>query len=170
MPNKTCTKCGIEKHLADFQKLTRSKDGLRPICKVCGKVYKDTYRAKPSSRVKERKTAVDWRRKNPIKFMLYCAKARANKDGLPFSLNFEDIVVPAVCPILGIPLFQNLDTGKHGPSPNSPSLDKIRPELGYVAGNVQVISNRANTMKQDASLEEIVALGRWAQSRSMKEG
>lgn len=21
MPNKTCTKCGIEKHLADFQKL-----------------------------------------------------------------------------------------------------------------------------------------------------
>jgi co-chaperonin GroES (HSP10) len=28
-----------------------------------------------------------------------------------------------------------------------------------------VISNRANTMKQDASLDEIIALGKWAEKQ-----
>ena len=38
--------------------------------------------------------------------------------------------------------------------PDSPSLDRIVPELGYVKGNIRVISNRANHLKSDATLEE----------------
>lgn len=38
---------------------------------------------------------------------------------------------------------------------NSPSLDKINPIKGYVKGNVRVISQRANWLKNDATYEEM---------------
>jgi hypothetical protein len=41
---------------------------------------------------------------------------------------------------------------------NSPSLDKIDNEKGYVPGNLAIISSRANAIKSDASLEEIEAI------------
>ncbi len=60
--------------------------------------------------------------------------------------------MPEVCPVLGIPLF--VRDGKVGP--NSPSLDKIVPELGYVTGNVKVISNLANNIKQDVTDPQVL--------------
>lgn len=39
--------------------------------------------------------------------------------------------------------------------PDSPSLDRIKPELGYVKGNIRVISFKANSIKNDASIEEL---------------
>lgn len=38
---------------------------------------------------------------------------------------------------------------------NYATLDKIDPSKGYTVGNVQIISSRANTIKNDASLEEL---------------
>lgn len=66
------------------------------------------------------------------------AKARAKKAGLPFDLTLEDIVIPALCPALGTPMVK-------------PSLDRTIPSLGYVKGNVQVISHRANRLKCDCT-------------------
>ena len=47
-------------------------------------------------------------------------------------------------------------TGKH--SYNSPSIDRILPELGYVKGNIAIISMRANWVKRDSSRDEIVKI------------
>lgn len=66
------------------------------------------------------------------------------------------MVVPTHCPILGLPLY--VMKGTKGGGPNSPSLDKIEPSRGYVPGNVIVISNRANRLKSDASVEELRAI------------
>lgn len=85
--------------------------------------------------------------------MLSNARARAAAAGVPFAITLEDVVVPTHCPILGLPLFQTL--GKKGGGPHSPSLDRIEPCLGYVKGNIVVISNRANRLKSDASIEEL---------------
>jgi hypothetical protein len=41
---------------------------------------------------------------------------------------------------------------------NSPSLDRIVPEKGYVAGNIRVISQRANRIKSNATVEELRAV------------
>ena len=38
---------------------------------------------------------------------------------------------------------------------NSPSLDRIVPELGYIPSNVVVISYKANAIKRNATPQEI---------------
>lgn len=78
------------------------------------------------------------------------AKSRAKLRGVPFDLGVEDIVVPDVCPLLGIPIFRV--EGKL--TDNSPSLDCFYPSKGYVKSNIWVISQRANTIKRNLSLEE----------------
>lgn len=81
-------------------------------------------------------------------------KARCIKRGIPFDMRQEDLVVPEVCPVLGIPLV----VGKGSFSDNSPSVDRLVPSLGYVTGNVRIISYRANAIKRDATLEELEAI------------
>lgn len=90
-----------------------------------------------------------------LMYTMWCsAKASANQRNLPFNIEPADILIPTVCPLLGIPLY----VGKKKHCPNSPSLDKIIPAKGYVKGNIQVVSYRANVIKQDASLEELQTL------------
>lgn len=86
--------------------------------------------------------------------MLRLARYRAKRDGLPCTLKLADISVPSHCPVLGIPLVPT----RGRPGPGSPSLDRIRPEAGYVPGNVVVVSNRVNVLKRDAAIEEMKML------------
>lgn len=90
--------------------------------------------------------------------MWVAAKKRARDQNVPFNLTLDDVAIPKTCPILGVPLRSNA-RGKVI-TDNSPSLDKIIPSLGYVAGNVWVISLRANRIKDNASLEEIEMLAK----------
>lgn len=87
-------------------------------------------------------------RRNLIKW----AKHRAKKKGIPFDLTVDDIEIPSHCPVLSTELV--LGTDKPGDA--SPSLDRIDPKKGYVRGNVQVVSYRANRLKADASLMELL--------------
>jgi len=86
--------------------------------------------------------------KTPAYTMFYDARKRAVSLNLPFNIEPSDIVVPEICPVLGIPL-------STGDRENAPSLDRLIPALGYVLGNIRVISFRANRIKSDASAEEI---------------
>jgi hypothetical protein len=93
------------------------------------------------------------RESDPIGAMLARAQHRASKAGMPFTLQRSDFVLPTRCPVLGIPL-QVTDSRKAG----SPSLDRVCPSLGYVAGNVRVISDRANRLKGDRGSAELAHL------------
>jgi len=90
---------------------------------------------------------------NPEKIMYWTTKGRAKKFGIPFDIEITDIVIPDKCPILGIPLISGRGGG--AVTNNSPSLDKIIPNRGYVKGNVKVISMKANAMKSNATIEEM---------------
>ena len=46
----------------------------------------------------------------------------------------------------------------------SPALDRLDNAKGYVKGNVVVISYKANRMKSNATIDEIVRLGEWART------
>jgi len=96
--------------------------------------------------------------RSPEYKMLSGAKKRALRKGIPFDISLDDIVIPDKCPVLGIELRKSTD-GK--PHPESPSLDRIVPSLGYTKGNVEVISLRANSIKQNASADEILAVGNY---------
>lgn len=86
--------------------------------------------------------------------MYWKARARAKEFGRDFDIELNDIVIPEACPILGIPLYRN--SGAVGP--NSPVLDRINNDSGYVKGNVSVISHRANALKKNFTIQDIEAL------------
>ena len=102
------------------------------------------------------KRALRYRAQRPRELFLM-ARARAKRDGLPFTILFTDISWPTHCPLLGIELRYTHQSSR--PLPGSPSIDKIIPSLGYVPGNVQIISYRANRIKCDATAEELIRIG-----------
>jgi hypothetical protein len=134
-----------------FTVLDEWSDKLHRYCKVqcdCGTI-KTVRRSsmKPGQTVScgcyrqsTRKTGQD-----PRSPMWSRAKYRAKQKSLDFNITKEDIVIPDTCPLLGTPM-------------KSPSLDRIDSTKGYIKGNVWVISNRANTLKNDATLKELKTL------------
>lgn len=111
------------------------------------------YRSRRTEEAKQRynHTRSEKRRKNPLIFILYQAKRRARELDLPFNLTINDLVIPEFCPVLGIPLY----VGNKKSTDNSPSIDRLIPKLGYVAGNVIIVSFKANRIKTDATLKEL---------------
>lgn len=93
-----------------------------------------------------------WRKENYIRVKLHAARTRSQKNGWAFDLEEKDVVIPSVCPVLGIPLSSS------GEKKNHPSLDRINNAKGYVKGNVAVISHRANLLKSDATIPELRAI------------
>ncbi len=67
---------------------------------------------------------------------------------------FQDVVWPRVCPVLGLKLDYSFK-GDGRARRNSPSIDRIRPELGYVPGNVIVVSQLANQIKSCATVDQL---------------
>lgn len=105
---------------------------------------------------KFRDKSTKYRRNNPERVMVNNARLRANKAGIPCTITHEDVVIPTHCPLLGIPLDHTTGARHDG----SPTLDKIRPELGYVPGNVRVVSWLANAVKRDLTPEQLLTFAR----------
>lgn len=92
------------------------------------------------------------------------SKERARRKNLPFNLdkNYLESIVGECCPVFKTPfVWQSSGLGKGNTEPNSPSLDRIIPELGYVKGNMVFISHLANKIKQDATEKELYAVADW---------
>lgn len=105
----------------------------------------------------EKERASRWRRTKVNKNLWTEARKRAVKRGLDFDLVPEDIVLPTHCPYLGIALQVNQGTGFQV---NSYSLDRIDNTKGYTKDNIEVISYLANSMKRNATKEELVAFAK----------
>lgn len=96
--------------------------------------------------------------------MYVSARKRSRKYGLPFNLKFpNDFNIPKYCPI-----FTNikLKGGVQGKvQDSSPSLDRIIPKLGYVKGNVVIISNKANRIKNNGTYSDLMKVAKWLKKR-----
>ena len=131
MTTKVCTTCAVDKDLSAFHKHKDCKHGYNTVCKECRKVLsKNQYRT----------ITIQYR-------LLSSAKARSKKRGLAFNIDMSDVVIPAVCPVFGTPFVVNTEYAA--------TIDRKDPMKGYVKGNVQVISYRANMLKNNASSEEL---------------
>jgi hypothetical protein len=90
---------------------------------------------------------------NPALYLWKYAKARARYDNMDFDLEITDIVIPAVCPYFKTPFVMN---DQH----LAASLDRIDSNKGYTKDNIQVISYRANKMKNDATVQELISFAK----------
>ena len=82
-----------------------------------------------------------------LRKMVTSAKSRAAKEKIEFNITYEDLILPKVCPLLGIELNQK-------DRMTSASIDRINNSGGYVRNYVWVISYKANLMKNNASIKE----------------
>ena len=99
------------------------------------------------------------RYRNMENTLLYQFRQRKNyalKKGVPFTIAYEELYQPEVCPVLGIKL--NYGWGGnlgHLRDPAKATIDKVIPALGYILGNVFIISWRANKLKSDMTMDEL---------------
>ena len=110
--------------------------------------------SKQNRREWEKEWRIKYSEHSPEKRLLWAARARAKKKGVLFDLLEEDIVIPETCPYLGVPLKMGSRLGEDRSFVCS--LDRIVPSKGYTKDNVEVISQLANTMKNNASPELLI--------------
>lgn len=142
---KRCSKCQIEQHIDHFHKRKDRSGGYRAECRLCSqersRLYRQNHRAELSDQNKERNSDVKYR-------LLRSCKQSASRRGLEFSITADNLEIPAQCPYLGVQLTNVLGEGFQD---YNPSIDRIDNTLGYVPGNVEIISVLANKMKSSAT-------------------
>ena len=89
----------------------------------------------------------------------------AMRDGHSFELEWADLHWPTHCPILGLELDYYGEAGQR--SDNSVSFDRLDPSVGYVKGNVYIVSWRANRIKNDGTPEEHRRIADWMEYASV---
>lgn len=135
---RECATCKTYKEYSFFHRHSSCPNGYNTVCKDCRKGASKRQYCNISTE----------------KLLYGRAKSRAARQSVPFDIELSDIKIPDKCPILGIE-FSKRDVDA------APSLDKIIPDKGYVKGNIQVISNKANRMKSNASIEELKLFSKW---------
>lgn len=88
---KKCTKCKLEKNLAEFSLNKKYKDGYNYHCKLCRNTYQKSYskteKGKETTRKNNTKRNTDWTNPNIIYSM---AKAYCKQKGRLFTLSKEE--------------------------------------------------------------------------------
>lgn len=143
-PKKLCTKCREMKYEGEFRLQGRR---LSSWCLSCEK-------RSPEENRKYNTAASD---KSKHTFLISTARDRARQKQLPFDLDehrrsIKDRVYAGRCELTGLSLDLKARNAAAG---NSPSIDRIKPELGYVYDNIRIICHALN-----------VALGSWGEDQT----
>jgi hypothetical protein len=184
---KKCKGCGNEypDTSAYFPPRKNCKNGRNPRCRTCVLAQQRAWKKKNGGRLAEERRKQYAERYGAIarenerrrmlrkpyairaKLMRNGMSARSKAKGLPFdgayftSSRLVDwfLQTPA-CPCCGVALDYGYKfTGC--PANNSPSIDRLWPERGYVQGNVAILCWRCNNLKRDATPEELEKVVAW---------
>ena len=102
-------------------------------------------------------------------------ESRAKENNIPYNLDIEYFIdkdtkpdkektgYPDYCPILGIRLDHELGAD------HRPSFDKVIPEHGYLKGNVQIISYKANRLKSNMHLNDFKKFVEYIESNTIED-
>jgi hypothetical protein len=148
VPHKSCSLCKrilpLHKEFFNIDKSTSS--GYSCQCKQCRK-----------SKSMEEDVELWFSRRKSLAVHGSTTSSR-QKRGINWQLT-KIPPLPQYCPVFGEPLIY----ARICDSPWGASIDRIDSSMPYTDENVQVISLRANKLKSDATLEELVSLGKWAE-------
>lgn len=137
----TCIRCGLAKEITDFHNNKRRKNGKEVFCKACrAKSSKENYK------------------NNLFTFLVRLKRYQSKKLGVPFNLTkaYLEELWTGRCQCCDRKLCRD------NKSSNSQyALDRIRPVLGYVFGNVAFLCARCNRIKYNASIHELETITKW---------
>ena len=172
---RTCFDCGERKPTGEFVRRSKAENRYSNLCLECNRIRnKAGHRRRKlaagcdpvalENRARYKESKKEWRLTterivfDKIVRMHTSAKHRAKRKGLNFNITVNDLLNLYVdeCPIFKTKL--NWEHRGNGASHDSPSLDRKVPSLGYIKGNLWIISHRANTIKSDATPEELIAV------------
>jgi hypothetical protein len=132
----------------------RKEYNARPENRERKNAYMKEYNARPE--VLESRKEYSKNKNASVPGRLQDAKSRSRVKNLEFNITLEylESIYPddSLCPLLNIPLDWNT-TPKH---PSTPSIDRIDNSKGYIKGNVQWVSWRANQLMRDATPDELL--------------
>lgn len=171
---KVCSKCLQELSLECFHKSTQSKSGYKSICRKCLADYRQNRRntipgLKELEQLRGRKYYAEnkgWlqegvkkrRRADIAKALWVSAKTRAKEKGREFDIIVDDLLpLPTHCPVFGFELTPPAPVYER----TSYSLDRIDNTKGYIKGNIIVVSKFANSIKRDATKEELSKIAKF---------
>ena len=162
-PARICAKCNQSKHFKEFRKLQNKKR--------TGWTAKDGSKRTSHCKICERINAADRYRKNGIHQRYNSLRNTAKKKNIVFEISKEYLAklfeeAPDKCPIFGT----EFGIVKYSPGNkdnigdfrnNSYSIDRIVPELGYIEGNLIIVSDLANRIKNNATPDQIIQVGKF---------
>jgi hypothetical protein len=150
----TCKRCGGPLGASNKSGFCSS----RPACK------REGNRIAARKWVKNnRDTQEAWKEANPFRVLLIKIRSRAQRAGVPFELEVCDIPdIPTNCPCCSVELKRSDFKARN----QSPSIDRIVPAQGYVKGNIQWLCFRCNSLKRDATPEELMQLALFMNRRA----
>lgn len=129
-----------------------------------GWTSEEKYKEYHKEYYEKRKESINSRRRSDtVSKWIFRTARRAKEKGIEWNLSREflrTLVVP-VCPILGIELCYSNSVL----ADNSPTIDRINNNLGYIEGNVQVLSCIANRMKSNATPEQLLKFADYINQR-----
>lgn len=144
--SRECPKCGKIKPISEYVWRKTRGDNYGN-CRSCRKITSQITAPLPSN--------------DPRVWLLNRSILNAHTSGIEHRLTIADIPLPNKCKYLGVQLIYPTDPGRDRRwSNNQASIDRIDSKKGYTPDNIQVISFLANRMKQDATIEEMVAFAR----------
>ncbi len=159
---KNCRYCKEEKPYSFFLKSKSCIGGYNHMCLDCRTSgVKHVGGMHLGLRIGLDSSSSEYRKKASLKFrinnfelnMLLSAKSSAKKRGLEFNLEISDIIIPIYCPYLGFKLTRAVGQGK---VITNPSIDRVDNKKGYTKGNIHIISDLANSMKREATIEQLI--------------
>lgn len=153
---KICTICSTEKEITEFLRDKSAKDGYRNQCKSCLRDRnKGVWKSRSESYNRAmRKFRSTWKGVTQTSFQ--SSKLRAKKENLPHNITLQylrDLIEDQEykCAMTN----EDLIIGDWW---KGPSLDKKDPNLGYVIGNVQYVTQRINSSKSNLTVEQYIDL------------
>jgi len=147
-----CLCCKIKKDVSCFSSDKSRSTGLQTYCKDC-----------------QRKQAIEWKKKHDnyedfIHFLFKDLKNNAKKRGINVGITKEDVLElyeeqGKLCALTGDLMTHNFKRGEGRGSEKTSkniSVDRINPKKEYTRDNIQLVCNRANTIKWDLTQEEFL--------------
>lgn len=158
MSTKICKNCNQEKDLSEFNK-------NKNICRECDNERIRKYRKKNKEKIKV--LVHEKYLQDPLKKILQSHKSICKKKNIPFSgydvlyEHLKPIFDRGECEYCGKKFTPGNETLRN----DSPSLDRLISENGYIVGNIAILCHDCNRRKQDISVEEMRKLINWVENK-----